>query len=140
MNKREEIVDKLNYILSNIKKSNGYRTDLGNKIIYMHEIQDPKNKIDYLLYADGNEKYEIDNNLMQSELDIDIQIVRYGFEYSTLINDSIDDILKCILKDRSLGLSGCVIEPVDSVYDLDFSGRDFVVLQLKFKVTYIVKI
>lgn len=138
--KRQQIANKIKEYLENIKISNGYNTDLGNNVLYYHATQ--KEKIEHLIFQDGDEKYEDTNNRRESELSIDIQAVRYGFEYGILINETVEDILKAIIKknDRSLGLKNVYVEPIDSTSDIDLNGRDFVIIQVRFKVTYLIDI
>lgn len=134
--KREQIVEKIGEALESIKISNGYRTDIGEKVIYWYEVVEQN--IPHVVYMDSDETYEDDNGLRQSELSIDVQVVRYGYNYGQLINEAVDDVLKCLIKNnnRSLGLRDVYIEPIDSTSEGDLTGRKFVMTQLKFKVTY----
>ena len=138
--KREQIAEKIGLALESIKTSNGYRTNIGEKVVYFYEVMDQN--VEHIAYADVDEKYEDDNSLRHCELTIDVQVVRYGKNYGQLVNEAVDDVLKALIKtnNRSLGLRDVQIEPTDSTSDYDMTGRAFVVIQLKFKVMYVITI
>ena len=138
MTLREEIVEKIGERLELIKVANGYRTDLGNKVIYYYGAVDQG--VEHIVYADADETYSFSNRVMENELSIVMQVVRYGENYGQLINEAIADVLNVFKTDKSLGLSNVYMTPQTAEVDIDQGGRSFVVVQIKFTVKYLTQI
>lgn len=125
----------LETLLKTIKVVNGFRTNIGETVIYYYGSVDEG--VDHVVFADEDETYDKKNMQLFNTLQCNIQVVRYGNNYGLLANETISDLKKLIVANRKLGLTGPVeTRLVSSQVDREDTGRDFVVIQMQLSIEY----
>lgn len=143
MTTRTELFTALKNHLSTIQIVNGYKTNIGNKVVVMPTFSNDMYDREY--EAEGNiafdatsESYEYKNQVIQKVMEARIDAIKPSSDNSAeVINDMLDDLLVSLTKNLQVAAKVRIIE---SKTGFTGANNEMVIVQLTIEITYLTQI
>jgi hypothetical protein len=125
-------------MLTQIQITNGYRTNLGQSVFWIHP-NPIEYKKDCIVYCDDSEQFSDRNTLRLNELEIIIDCYLWNKEaigYGVASSNAIADLIRAIGLLPTLGISGNILHLKESNNTVELEGSSCVKRTLVLSLDY----
>jgi hypothetical protein len=139
LTKKQKIIDKLEEILKTIKIVNGYRTDIGDCVLYQDpkKIEYPKDTVVFGVDHFGEAKAENTKRHNELELSIECYLFYKGNDSDRYLSTSAEaDIIEAIGTNPSLGEGANFTSFKSSSGEIELEGKPAVKQKMDFCFVY----